>query len=122
MEISEVVIDTSVLVGLIDNQDTWHDAAWALRNSFKKLTKKKRIKAMRSTTVEKDIHEQLGRLAIEQKRQVLEFARSLATARVHGVPGKDLLRFVGAIDHEDLMTIEQTIKEGCETVDLNKNL
>ena len=26
MEIPEVVIDTSVLVGLIDNQDTWHDA------------------------------------------------------------------------------------------------
>ena len=35
MEISEVVIDTSVLVGLIDNQDTWHDAAWALQNSLK---------------------------------------------------------------------------------------
>lgn len=31
----EVAIDTSVLVGLIDSQDTWHDAAWALRNALK---------------------------------------------------------------------------------------
>ncbi len=75
---------------------------------------------MKSATVEKDIHEQLGRLAIEQKRQVFEFARSLATARIHGVPGKDLLHFVGAIDHEDLMTIEKTIKEGCERVNLKQ--
>ncbi|MCK5387502.1 MAG: hypothetical protein KAJ39_09955 [Gammaproteobacteria bacterium] len=75
---------------------------------------------MGSTTVEKDIYEQLGRLPIEQQRQVLEFARALASTRVHGVPGKDLLHFVGAIDYEDLMTIEQTIKEGCEKVNLDE--
>ena len=75
---------------------------------------------MRSATVEKDIHEQLGRLPIEQKRQVLQFARSLATARVHGVPGKNLLHFVGAISHEDLITMEHTIKEGCEKVNLDE--
>ena len=75
---------------------------------------------MRSTTVEKDIHEQLGRLAIEQKRQVLEFARSLATARFHGVPGKDLLRFEGTISHKDLITIEHSVKEGCEKVNLDE--
>jgi len=40
MEIREVVIDTSVLVGLIDNQDAWHDAAWSLRNSLKADKKK----------------------------------------------------------------------------------
>ena len=77
---------------------------------------------MRSTTVEKDIHEQLGRLAIGQKRQVLEFARSLVTTRVHGVPGKDLLRFEGTINHEDLITIEHTIKEGCEKVNLKQRI
>ena len=75
---------------------------------------------MKSTIVEKDIYEQLGRLPIEQQRQVLEFARSLATARVHGVPGKDLLRFEGTISHKDLITIEQTIKEGCEKVNLDE--
>ena len=77
---------------------------------------------MRSTTVEKDIHEQLGRLPIEQQRQALEFERAFVTTRVHGVPGKDLLRFEGTINHEDLMTIEQTIKEGCERVNLKQHI
>ena len=75
---------------------------------------------MRSTTVEKDIHEQLGRLAIEQQRQVLEFVCALATTRVRGVPGKDLLRFEGTINHEDLITMEHTIKEGREKVNLDE--
>lgn len=34
MEIPEVVIDTSVLVGLVDSQDTWHDTAWSMRNAL----------------------------------------------------------------------------------------
>lgn len=71
---------------------------------------------MTNTTVEKHLREQLRHLPIEQQRQVLEFARALVKARVHGVPGKDLLRFAGTIDSEDLITIEQTINEGCEKV------
>jgi len=35
IESPEVVIDTSVLVGLIDSKDAWHDDAWALRNALK---------------------------------------------------------------------------------------
>ena len=35
MENPKVVIDTSVLVGLIDSQDTWHNSAWDLRNALK---------------------------------------------------------------------------------------
>lgn len=73
-----------------------------------------------NTTVEKDIHEQLSQLPLEQQRQVLEFARALATARIHGVPGQNLLRFAGSIDHEDLMIIEQAIKDGCEKVNLDE--
>lgn len=75
---------------------------------------------MRNTTVNKDIHEQIERLPIEQQRQVLEFVRVLAAARIHGVPGQNLLRFADTIDHEDLMIIEQTIKEGCEKVNLDE--
>ena len=44
----------------------------------------------------------------------------LSNARIHGVPGQNLLRFAGTIDHEDLMIIEQTIKEGCEKVNLDE--
>ena len=71
---------------------------------------------MRDTTIEKDIYKQLDHLPLEQQRQVLEFARALGTVKVHGVPGQNLLHFAGTIDHEDLVTIEQTIKEGCEKV------
>ena len=54
-----------------------------------------------------------GKIRVEQQRQVLEFARVLAKARRDdGVPGKDLLRFAGTIDSEDITTIEQTINEG----------
>jgi hypothetical protein len=71
---------------------------------------------MINIAVEKDLREQLRKLPIEQQRQVLEFARALAKARAHGVPGKDLLRFAGTINSEDLIAIEQTINEGCEKV------
>jgi hypothetical protein len=71
---------------------------------------------MINTTVEKHFREQLRHLPIEQQRQVLEFARAFVKARVHGVPGKDLLRFSGTINSEDLSAIEQTINEGCEKV------
>ncbi len=71
---------------------------------------------MMGATVEKDIHEQLTRLPLEQRRQVLEFARALATAKVHGVPGQNLLHFAGTIDYEDLMDIERAIKDGCEKI------
>ena len=37
-----------------------------------------------------------------------------------GVPGYKLLRFADTIDREDLMTIEQAIKEGCEKVNLDE--
>lgn len=73
-----------------------------------------------NTTVEKGIHEQLSRLPLKQQQQVLEFARALATARIHGVPGQNLLHFAGSIDHEDLMIIEQAIKDGCEKVNLDE--
>ena len=71
---------------------------------------------MMGATVEKDIHEQLKRLPLEQRRQVLDFARALATAQVHGVPGQNLLHFAGTIDCEDLMDIEQAIEEGSEKI------
>ena len=36
------------------------------------------------------------------------------------MPEKDLLRFEGTINHEDLITIEHTIKESCEKVNLDE--
>ena len=75
---------------------------------------------MIDTTVQKQLREQLGHLPAEQQHQVLEFARSLVKAKGNGVPGKDLLRFAGAIDSEDLIDIEKAIHDGCEKVNLDE--
>ena len=71
-------------------------------------------------TVQKQLKEQLEHLPAEQQHQVLEFARSLVKAKRRGVHGKDLLRFAGAIDAEDLIAIEKAIHEGCEKVNLDE--
>jgi hypothetical protein len=71
-------------------------------------------------TVQKQLKEQLEHLPAEQQHQVLEFARSLVKAKGSGMPGKDLLRFAGAIDTEDLNAIKKAIHEGCEKVNLDE--
>jgi hypothetical protein len=67
--------------------------------------------------VKDEIIAQLDKLGTPQQRQVLEFARGLATSA--GVSGDKLLQFVGAIDPADLETISRAILEGCEHVDSN---
>lgn len=75
---------------------------------------------MTNPLFEKEILEQLKRLASEQQRQVLDYARSLARARPLGVPGKVLLPFAGTIEAGDLRTMAQAIEAGCERVDRNE--
>ena len=75
---------------------------------------------MSYTTLETAIQEQLVQLSFEQQRQVLEFARALVIARAHGVPGRTLLRFAGLIEADDLVTMQQAIKEDCEQIQPNE--
>lgn len=75
---------------------------------------------MIAQTLESEIREQLEQLPPEQQRQVLEFARSLVTIQIRGVPGRGLLRFAGSIDAEDLNAMKQAIDESCEKIDLNE--
>lgn len=72
-----------------------------------------------STILKNQILEQLERLPDDKQKQVLEFARTLDTTPLLGVPGKDLIRFAGFIPIEDLLLMEQAIEEGCEQVNLN---
>ncbi|MBD1834620.1 hypothetical protein H6F61_18425 [Cyanobacteria bacterium FACHB-472] len=58
----------------------------------------------------------LNKLNSQQQQQVLDFARFLAITKPVGVPGKELLRFAGAIPADDLNLMIQAIKEGCEQV------
>ncbi len=69
-----------------------------------------------SDAVKEQVLAQLAGMSGDQQRRVLDFARSLA-ASPDGVAGKDLLRFAGAIEKEDLQTMSRTIEVGCEKID-----
>ena len=69
-----------------------------------------------SDALKEQILAQLAGLSEDQQRRVLDFARSLAPSP-DGVAGKDLLRFAGAIEEEDLQTMSRAIEEGCEKID-----
>ncbi|MBI3328833.1 MAG: hypothetical protein HYZ81_19285 [Nitrospinae bacterium] len=70
--------------------------------------------------LEEEILHQLAKLALEQQQQVLHFARALAMSTPLGVPGKELRRFAGLIELDDLRTIARAIEDGCEQVNLHE--
>lgn len=74
---------------------------------------------MGGPALKKEILDQVDKLGVEQQRQVLRFARALAAPRSEGVSGKELLRFAGAIERDDLQQIARAIDEGCEQVNLD---
>jgi len=74
--------------------------------------------------------EQYVSLPIEAKHQAEEFVAFLSqkyapfaqptTTRVQGIPGRELLRFAGTIEADDLEKMSAAIEEGCEQVDHNE--
>ena len=66
---------------------------------------------------QQEIIEQLDKLPIELQMRVLDFAYALVMSTPRGTPGKDLLRFAGIIDEEDLKAMEKAIEEYCERID-----
>lgn len=70
---------------------------------------------MANPSVAETIRECVERLPSADKVRVLEFARSLERRR--GVPGRNLLKFAGTIDPEDLEVMKQAIEEGCERIE-----
>jgi len=52
--------------------------------------------------------------------RVLELARALASSRIKGVSGRQLLRFAGSIPPDDVKLMRQAIEQGCEQVELNE--
>jgi hypothetical protein len=67
--------------------------------------------------IERELRQQLNRLAPDQQRRVLEFARTLAAPTIPGVSGEVTARFAGAIPEDDLAIISRAIEKGCERVD-----
>ena len=74
---------------------------------------------MTDPPVQERILEQVNRLGPDAQLQVLEFARTLASDRPRGEPGKHLLKLIGCIPQDDLKEIEEAIQKGCEQVDPN---
>ncbi len=63
--------------------------------------------------------EKLQALPENLQQRVLVFVQTLQTAVPSGVPGKQLLRFTGAIPLDDLQLMKQAIETGCGQVDPN---
>jgi hypothetical protein len=72
------------------------------------------------TAIIDKVIEQLKSLPHELQWRVLEFTRALAASAPHGVPGKQLLRFAGAISPDDVKIMREAIEQGCEQVDVNE--
>lgn len=70
--------------------------------------------------IEKELSICLEQLPVEQQRQVLKFAQTLATPPLQGVQGANLLQFAGAIGDSDLEAMSQAIENGCEKVDVDE--
>lgn len=72
---------------------------------------------MDQSTIKEEIARNLDHLPLDLQRRVLDFARALALSVPKGAPGKDLLRFAGAIQPDDLQLMDEAIEAGCERVD-----
>jgi hypothetical protein len=72
------------------------------------------------TPIVEKVIEQLKVLPQELQRRVLEFTRTLAASTPRGVPGRQLLRFAGAIPQDDIRLMSEAIERGCEQVDTNE--
>jgi len=72
---------------------------------------------MTPTALKQEVTERLDALPPEDQRRVLELARALTERHPAGVPGKDLLRFMGTIEKTDLDLMRRAIEEDCERVD-----
>ena len=57
---------------------------------------------MVNSVLERELHQQLEHLPCGQQRQVLDFARALASSRIRGVAGQKLLQFAGTIEPDEL--------------------
>ena len=69
-----------------------------------------------ATLIKERLLEQLDSLPEDLQRRVLDFAQALAMTSPRGVPGAQLLRFVGVIPADDLQRMSDAIEAGCEEV------
>lgn len=73
---------------------------------------------MSERTLQGELLDQLNGLPLEKQRQVLDFARKLATPT--GKPGHEVLLFAGAINADDLSAMTEAIEDGCEQINADE--
>lgn len=70
-------------------------------------------------SIRDEITKSLSVLPYEKQQRVLEFILFL-TELDHRTKGDELIRFVGAIEKDNLKIMEQEIEESCERIDLSE--
>jgi hypothetical protein len=64
--------------------------------------------------IAEELLKQLQQLPVDFQKKVLEYAQSLNATKVKGKSGKDLLKFAGTFDQDNLKVMEEAIQYGCE--------
>lgn len=75
---------------------------------------------MVSSTLERELHEQLERLPEPRQRKVVEYARGLAEEKPKGISGQEFLALTGTLEPDDVALMKKAIEEECERVDLDE--
>ncbi|MFQ5343933.1 MAG: hypothetical protein ACE5F6_20505 [Anaerolineae bacterium] len=70
--------------------------------------------------ITQQIIRQVDQLPLDFQRRVLDFAQALALSLPRGTPGKQLLRFAGIIEPDDIEAMSRAIEAGCEKVDADE--
>ena len=75
---------------------------------------------MATHSIREELLKQLEQLSLDKQRELLAYACSLmeSASPSTGTPGKELVRFGGVIEANDLLKIAQAIEDDCERVDL----
>ena len=68
-----------------------------------------------SPKLQEELLNEMARLSQKEQQRVVSFAKSLAAGSI-GKARKDLARFAGAIDPDDLKQMAAVIKENCERI------
>ncbi len=69
-----------------------------------------------STPIVEKIVEQLVTLPYDLQERVLQFTEALAASVPSGIPGQELIRFMGTIPEQELDKMREAIAAGCEQV------
>ena len=68
-----------------------------------------------SPKLQEELLKEMARLSQEKQQRVIAFAKSLVAGPTRKAM-KDLARFAGAIDPDDLKQMAAVIEEGCERI------